>query len=105
MSLIQAGADVNVSNAEGVTPLIRSALKGHDKNVEELIKIGANVNASDGNGITALMNAAETGSYICLKELIKAGADVNASTSVGATGDLWELPLYFKQLNTLQKIV
>ena len=89
MSLIQAGADVNVSHAGGVTPLMRVALKGHDKNVEELIKMGANVNASDGNGITALMNAAESGSYICLNELIEAGADVNASTSLGTTALLF----------------
>ena len=85
MSLIRAGADVNVSHAEGVTPLMRVALKGHDKNVVELIKMGANVNASDGNGITALINAAESG----LNELIEAGADVNASTSLGTTALLF----------------
>ena len=77
--LIQAGADVNISNADGATSLNFSANYGREKYVEVLIKAGADVNTRDAEGITSLMDAAFSGNENCVDLLIKAGADVNAN--------------------------
>jgi ankyrin repeat protein len=56
-SLIDAGADVNVRNVGGMTPLMAAAKGGHLDTVRILLAQGANVNAKDNDGQTALMHA------------------------------------------------
>ena len=59
--LIDAGADVNMINERGDSPLMRASSNSshnhHKKVTETLIKAGANVNYSNGKGRTALMAA------------------------------------------------
>ena len=53
-SLLSAGADVNIGDANGVTPLMSSLAQGDDKVTKDLLFIGkANVNAVDrwGNNV------------------------------------------------------
>ena len=55
LKLIQAGANVNVTNLKGETPLRRAFL--YTRNVpliQELIKAGANIQSKDAFGKTAL---------------------------------------------------
>ena len=55
--LIEAGADVNVSNPRKCTALMTAAGSQHDKCVKLLIDSGADVNGIDSNKRTALMHA------------------------------------------------
>ncbi|GHV26512.1 hypothetical protein FACS1894176_07410 [Bacteroidia bacterium] len=52
--LIEAGADVNTKDKNGMTALDWAALNGSTEIVKELIKAGADANAKDKNGMTAL---------------------------------------------------
>jgi ankyrin repeat protein len=51
-ALLDAGADVNAKDEDGLTPLHRAALAGHKEIVELLITKGAEVNAKDNSGKT-----------------------------------------------------
>ena len=59
LRLIQLGADPNVEDDSGLTPLLRAAGECNaSRVVDALLRAGANVNHSDGYGRTALINAA-----------------------------------------------
>ena len=53
-ALIGAGADVNKTSDNGVTPLFAAALRGREAIVRALIGFGADVNAASVWGSTAL---------------------------------------------------
>ena len=76
-SMIQEGAEVNVSNCSGDTALIFAAERGHGQCVDLLINAGADVNTHGTNGSTSLILAVENGHDECVNSLIKAGACVN----------------------------
>jgi len=88
--LLAAGANVNVVNKSGESPLHKAVEGGKIEN-KELLKIllaaGANVNAPDKKGKTPLYRTVE--SWDANKELLKillaAGANVNAPDLSGAT--------------------
>ncbi|KAH2585565.1 hypothetical protein KXW93_008640, partial [Aspergillus fumigatus] len=48
------GADVNVCDKEGWTPLSRASIRGHEEVAKLLIDKGADVNAGDSDGWTPL---------------------------------------------------
>ena len=75
--LIEAGADVNVSNQHGETALMESAFTGNNECLDLLIKSGADVNKADKRGNTPLLLSAVQGHYNCLELLIQRGAHVN----------------------------
>ncbi len=52
--LIEAGANIELRDAEGMTPIMWAALRGYIEVVGMLIDHGANVNAQDNSGMTAL---------------------------------------------------
>ena len=55
--VIQAGADVNAADLDGLTALME--FNGHSKRTNLLLEAGADVNAVDGkHGRTAVMNSA-----------------------------------------------
>lgn len=84
--LVDAGADINASGVEGMTPLLSSILLCEDNVINALIDSGAEVNGRDKKiGMTALMIAARAGQVSKVNLLIDAGADVNASTYGGET--------------------
>ena len=76
--LIDAGADANIQNRYGLTPLIQSAISGNGEIISLLLDAGADANARTLQGDTALMNAAKAGSVQGVQALISAGADVEA---------------------------
>lgn len=80
-ALIRAGAKVNASDDEGVTPLSLACLNASAPMVEMLLKAGANPNMAQTSGETPLMVASLTGNAAVVKLLLDHGADVNAIES------------------------
>lgn len=76
--LINAGADVNARDNDGITALHWAAGYNLVEITRMLLKSGANVGASDGSGYTPLHNAASGPTTEIIQMLIEAGADVNA---------------------------
>ena len=74
--LIKNGADVNIKDKDGKTPLHYAAYNENFKIVKLLVKNGANVNA-EYYGATPLYFATLKNNAKIMKYLIKKGADVN----------------------------
>ena len=82
--LLSAGADVNTSDRDGYTPVMRAAENGHLSVVKVLLAAGANVNVSQG-GESLLMKIGANGDLLTAERLVAAGADVNYRASDGQT--------------------
>ena len=72
--LLNAGANPNVRDAGGVTPII-SAVNDSAETIDDLIKAGADVNAADNLGWTTLMWAVNNQSKDIISLLLEAGAN------------------------------
>ena len=86
--LLDAGADVNVKDDSGWTPLYHAASEGHTEIAKLLLDAGADVNVKDDSGWTPLHHTASGGLTEIAKLLLDAGADVNVKDDSGWT------PLY-----------
>ena len=82
--LISKGADVNMQNRMGWTPLHTAIQNRRQALIEPLIAKGANVNAKDNRGQTPLHIAVNLGQKEVVELLIAKGADVNV---MGSRGD------------------
>lgn len=93
--LLARGADVNVQDSEGKTPLMRIISSANPYNADEwnqfncvldfLLEHGADVNLTDAEGNTALMEAAIHGLDTTIEKLIAAGANVDMKNKSGYT--------------------
>ncbi|MCX6376491.1 MAG: ankyrin repeat domain-containing protein [Armatimonadetes bacterium] len=84
-ALIDAGADINMTNGKGVTPLHVALLGGQDAIVTLLLQRGADVNKEAGGGVTPLHIATALGKKEITASLISAGAQVDAGDNHGNT--------------------
>ena len=85
-SLLEQGADLNVKDELGRTPLHFAAVQDRADTVQELLKKGANANLQDNHGETPLMVASRQGMLECVKALLDGGADPNIKDNQNPPG-------------------
>jgi ankyrin repeat protein len=83
--LIAAGANVDIANNDGVTPLYVAALNGDEKISSLLIAAKADANISRKDGTSPLFKAAVNGKLPIVMDLVSAGALVDSANTDGAT--------------------
>lgn len=91
--LISSGADPNIADVDGETPLHLAARNGTTNDCRLLVARGADLHARDRNGRTPLHMAAECGQASVCSLLIAAGADINAKDDTGGTPLTWAVRL------------
>jgi ankyrin repeat protein len=85
-SLLRQAADVNASQADGMTALHWAAMRNDADLAQTLLYAGANVKATTRiNSYTPLLLAARNGNAAVMEPLLKGGADVNLATANGTT--------------------
>ncbi|MCO5195624.1 MAG: alpha/beta fold hydrolase [Anaerolineae bacterium] len=84
--LLAQGADVNTSDARGITPLIGAAYQNHLEVARELIDAGADVNVRDASQQSAYLISTSEGYLELLQLTLTAGADVHSLDSFNGTG-------------------
>jgi ankyrin repeat protein len=88
--LLAAGANVELADIEGFTPLYLASYEGYAEVVRLLLAAGAKTDTRNGKGDwSPLQTAAEQGHADVVRELVAAGADVNQRSKRGST------PVYF----------
>ncbi len=86
ISLLEAGADVNLPAADGTTALAHAAYRNDIQMAEFLLlKAEAEVNIANEYGVTALYLASTNADVAVIEKLLKAGADPNARLLSGET--------------------
>jgi ankyrin repeat protein len=75
--LVSRGANVNGTDADGTTVLLRAFESGNFACVKFLVSRGAHLNRKSGELNAAFFTAARLGSVDCLKFLVKNGADIH----------------------------
>ncbi|MEQ1687040.1 MAG: ankyrin repeat domain-containing protein [Sphingopyxis sp.] len=80
--LLSRGADANIANREGVTPLLQAAQLAFAEGAQALLAGGARVNASASNGETALHVAVHRRDIAMVRLLIAAGADPDLQDNI-----------------------
>jgi hypothetical protein len=81
--LLQRGADPNIRNKKGISPLQLATSLGFVEGVEALIGGGANVNIADQTGETPLIAAVHSRSVPLARALLAKGADPDRSDNSG----------------------
>jgi ankyrin repeat protein len=84
-----AGANLDVENGQGLTPLMLAAQNGKGEVVSTLIDAGVDVNKKNSGGYTALMFAAAAGNIDILARLLVAKPDCNVVDAEGKTALTW----------------
>jgi len=98
--LVSLGANVNITDKEGRTPLHLEIMGGRSSCcIQELLKRGSNVNQKNRDGRTALLLAAassgaDNNAASIMQDLIKAGADVDIQDGAGRTPLLISIQKY-----------
>jgi ankyrin repeat protein len=82
--LIGAGADVNLGNKVGDTPLIIASRIGFAEGVDALLRSGAQVDRTNRQGETALIVAVQQRQLPVIRRLVESGADPDKTDN--ATG-------------------
>lgn len=81
--LCQRGANPNIRNNAGVTPLQLAIRLGFIEGTEELLKRGAQVNVSDSQGETPLISAVHQRNVALVRMLLEEGADPDRNDNSG----------------------
>ena len=83
--LLAKGADVNIADANGVTPLMAASELDWEPSITLLLEHGAKTQAKDRDGKTALMYAMGNRGLGTAAKLLEKGAEINASDKAGRT--------------------
>ena len=85
-ALLQAGVDIEVTDARGYTPLVLASYNAQESTTQLLLDAGARVDGDPASPAhTALMGVCFKGYTSIARMLIAAGADVNRRNGVGQT--------------------
>ena len=85
--LLEAGADIDLENVHGQTPLLLTVKSGHLDIVNLLLQADCDINMSMASGTTALHYASQNGDYHTAKKLLERAANTEATrTSEGCNG-------------------
>lgn len=79
--LLAAGAEVNTSDARGMTPLLSAIHAGDLALVQQLLSAGADVNAFTVNNVSAVHVAVACQALLMLALLLERGANVNSANA------------------------
>jgi len=80
---LNSGADVNVKDDKGQTPLVLASASGHTAIASILLDKRADPNLQSNDGLTALMNASHKNYTDLVRLLVQKGANVNLRTTQG----------------------
>jgi len=83
--LVQKGANVNIRDGKGATPLQLAANLGFIEGVAELVAFKADVDQSNDAGETPLITAVHRHDIAMMRLLLKAGADPDRADNSGRT--------------------
>ena len=81
--LYQQGANVNIADRNGMTPLIQAVQLGYIEGVEKLIAHGARVDVQNSSGETPLMYAVHARNTELMRVLLEAGASPDRTDHSG----------------------
>lgn len=81
--LVQGGANPNIRDKKGVTPLVLASNLGNMVAVEALIRAGAQVDVANNAGETPLMLAIHSSNAALMRLLLEAGANVDRYDNSG----------------------
>lgn len=84
-SLARDRAAVNLTQADGSTPLHYAVYLDDIEMVTTLLKAGANARASNDLGVTPILMACQNGNATITEQLLGAGADPNSAAESGET--------------------
>ena len=100
--LLQAGADVNLTNNDGNNALWLACFSGDLATIEVLLEAGVNIDNQNITGATALIYAASAGKTDVVKCLLEAGANPHIITQDDFTAlDLAASPQTYRLLRNL----
>ena len=97
-SILARGADINGSDAHGMTAIMRAAAHGQIRMVRVLLKHGADPNKPRNDKYTPLMLAAFFGHQEIVRILVEHGADTDATTRFGTSAQMWASARTFKDV-------
>ena len=81
--LLNRGANPNIADIRGVTPLMRASQMGFFEGVQHLVTKGARVDASNSPGETPLILAVHRRDTAMMRVLLGAGADADRTDNSG----------------------
>jgi ankyrin repeat protein len=89
--LLEKGADANIKDSRGRTPLIKASELGWPTSMRLLLEHGAKVNVKDADGRTPLIVSMGNRGINAAAMLLDKGAEVNAKDSMGQTALMYAL--------------
>jgi ankyrin repeat protein len=101
--LIDAGANLNVTDESGRTPLHWAVGSQHSDCVQTLVDAGSDPNIADDRGETPLHEAAYTGHDACIQTLVESGANPNITEIRGRTP--LHTATYYDREKCVQKLI
>ncbi len=87
--LVEQGANVNLADRFGRTPLSIACSMGSMRVVKHLVEQGADINRENQHGQTPLLEACQCNHEDIVKYLVERGADVNVADEFGKTPLFW----------------